>query len=290
MIRKKICGIVFVAGIFCGGVALAGEVSALEHESVTAEQTDALDHSLVAINTAGTGKAPGVGEDLALATEESSAQDVFENEYENEDAVDTVSIADPIEPVNRVFFQFNDKVYHWVLKPVAVGYDATFSELVRVSVKNFFSNVKMPIRFVNSLLQGKFAGAGTELARFGINTTIGFVGFFDVAKFKFDLEPSDEDFGQTLGFYGLGGGMYIVWPFLGPSTLRDTVGMAGDAFLSPVSYISPFEVPFSLRLTETVNNTSLDIDAYDDLIAASVEPYTGVKDAYIQYRKNQIAK
>ena len=290
MIGKKICGVVFVAGILCGGVAVAGEPPVLENESITAKQTDALDYSLVAVNTAGAEKASDVVEESDLAAEESSVTDVFENGDESEDALDNVSIADPIEPVNRAFFQFNDKVYHWVLKPVAVGYEATFSELVRVSVKNFFSNVKMPIRFVNSLLQGKFAGAGTELARFGINTTIGFAGFFDVAKYKFDLEPSDEDFGQTLGFYGLGGGMYIVWPLLGPSTLRDTVGMVGDAALNPVSYISPFEVPFSLRLTETVNSTSLDINAYDDLIAASVEPYTGVKDAYIQYRKNQIAK
>ena len=210
-----------------------------------------------------------------------------------EEAVEDVTIADPIEPVNRVIFQINDKFYFWLLKPAAQGYNVVVPEPVRISVRNFFRNVEMPIRFVNSLFQGKFKGAGTELARFGINTTIGLVGFFDVAKSRFDLNPQDEDLGQTLGFYGMGGLMYIVWPILGPSTVRDTIGLAGDTFLNPfsyISYINPFEIALGVGAYERLNKTSLELGTYEDLKAASVEPYIGVRDAYIQHREGLIKK
>jgi phospholipid-binding lipoprotein MlaA len=192
--------------------------------------------------------------------------------------------------LNRAVFLFNDKFYFWAFKPVARGYNAVVPEPVRISVRNFFRNVEMPIRFVNSLLQGKFKGAGTELARFGINTTIGVAGFFDMAKSRFELDPQEEDLGQTLGFYGMGGLMYVVWPILGPSTVRDTIGMAGDTFLSPVSYISPFEVALGVSAYEQLNKTSLVLGTYEDLKAASLEPYIGVRDAYIQRRKVLINK
>jgi phospholipid-binding lipoprotein MlaA len=211
-------------------------------------------------------------------------------EAEIEEAAEELTIADPIEPVNRAMFQFNDKLYFWALKPAARGYNAVVPEPVRVSVKNFFKNVAMPIRFVNSLLQGKFKGAVNELSRFGINTTIGLVGFFDVAKSRFDLMPQERDLGQTLGVYGMGGLMYIVWPFLGPSTVRDTIGLAGDSFMYPVSYIEPFEAAFGVGAYERLNKTSLELGNYEDMKAASVEPYIGVRDAYIQYRKGLINK
>ena len=111
-----------------------------------------------------------------------------------------------------------------------------------------------------------------------------------MAKSRFDLDPQEEDLGQTLGFYGMGGLMYIVWPILGPSTVRDTIGMGGDTFLSPVSYISPFEVALGVSAYEQLNKTSLVLGAYEDLKAASLEPYIGVRDAYIQRRKVLINK
>jgi phospholipid-binding lipoprotein MlaA len=228
--------------------------------------------------------------DTVLDEEAAPKSEAAKQEAETEEAVEDVTIADPIEPVNRVVFEINDKVYFWVLKPAAQGYNFVVPEPVRISVRNFFRNVAMPIRFVNSLFQGKFKGAGTELARFGINTTIGLVGFFDVAKSRFDLNPQNEDFGQTLGFYGMGGLMYIVWPLLGPSTVRDTIGLAGDTFLNPVSYIDPFEAAFGVRAFEQINKTSLELGTYEDLKAASVEPYIGVRDAYIQHRQGQINK
>jgi phospholipid-binding lipoprotein MlaA len=225
--------------------------------------------------------------------EVSPKPEAADKETEREDTVEEVTIADPIEPFNRVMFQFNDKLYFWALKPVARGYNAVVPEPVRLSVRNCFRNVKMPIRFVNSLFQGKFMGAGTELARFGINTTMGVAGFFDVAKSKFDLDPYDEDFGQTLGFYGMGGLMYIVWPILGPSTVRDTIGTAGDSFLNPVSYIGyfgPYEAALGVSAYEQINKTSLVLGTYEEMKDSSLEPYIGERDAYIQYRKKQISR
>ncbi len=146
-------------------------------------------------------------------------------------------IADPLEPINRVFFHFNDKLYFWVLKPAASGYKAVVHQEIRVGVRNFFSNLVTPVRFVNCLLQANFKGAGTETARFALNTTFGVAGFFDLAKDQFNLKKKEEDFGQTLGVWGLGPAFYINWPILGPSSLRDTFGFAGDMFLDPLTYL-----------------------------------------------------
>jgi phospholipid-binding lipoprotein MlaA len=207
-----------------------------------------------------------------------------------EEVVEEVTIADPIEPWNRAMFQFNDKLYFWVLKPVARGYNAVVPEPVRISVRNFFRNVTMPIRFVNCLLQGKLKGAGIELARFGLNTTVGLAGFFDVAKSRFELDARKEDLGQTLGLYGMGGLMYIVWPFLGPSTVRDTIGFAGDTFLDPINYINPFEASMGVQSYERINGTSLELGTYEEMKKSALEPYIAIRDAYVQYRKAQIKK
>lgn len=213
-----------------------------------------------------------------------------QEEAEAAEAEEEATIADPIEPWNRAMFQFNDKLYFWALKPVARGYNAVVPEPARISVRSFFRNVAMPVRFVNSLFQGKFKAAGTELARFGINTTIGLVGFFDVAKSRFDLEAQNKDLGQTLGYYGMGGMMYIVWPFIGPSTVRDTIGFAGDSFLNPVSYIEPFEAAFGVSAYGQINRTSLELGTYEDMVESALEPYIAVRDAYIQYRNGLIKK
>ena len=149
------------------------------------------------------------------------------------------SIYDPIEPFNRVMFQFNDNLYFVVLKPVARGYSFLVPVKVRVGVRRFFSNITTPIRLVNSLLQFRLKSAGIELSRFAINTTIGLAGFMDPARERWKLFKHEEDLGQTLGLFGAGPGLYIVWPVVGPSSMRDTVGMVGDFFLNPTSYISP---------------------------------------------------
>ena len=197
------------------------------------------------------------------------------------------TIADPIEPVNRGIFYVNDKLYRWVLKPVAKGYKYVMPEGVRISVRNFFFNLATPIRAANALLQGKIKDTGTELARFGINSTIGMAGLFDAAK-DFHLTRKDEDTGQTLGVYGLGNGFYLVLPILGPSSARDAVGLAGDSFLDPTTYLLSWEAALGMRFVRAQTDLTFRINEYEELTDAAVDPYAAVKDVYIQSRAKKV--
>jgi len=200
-----------------------------------------------------------------------------------------LTIADPLEPFNRAMFHFNDKLYFWVLKPVAQGYTRVVPEGVRVSVRNFFSNVAFPIRFVNCLLQANFDGAAIELSRFTVNTLLGIGGLFDPASSKeMKLVKQDEDLGQTLGVYGVGQGIFLTWPFLGPSTPRDTVGLVGDWFLDPVTYLTPWYAPYGVKAYGRVNEVSLRIGDYEALKEAAIDPYLALRDAYLQYRQKKV--
>jgi phospholipid-binding lipoprotein MlaA len=198
------------------------------------------------------------------------------------------SISDPLEPFNRAFFKFNDKLYFWILKPLATGYKAVVPEGGRVGVRNFFSNLTTPIRLVNCLLQINFKGAGNETVRLLMNTAFGVVGFLDVAKSELKIEKSDEDFGQTLGVWGIGPSIYIDWPIFGPSSLRDTAGFVGDLFLDPRTYIFGRPIFYALRPYEIVNETSLSIGEYEDFKESALDPYIALKDAYYQYRQSKI--
>ncbi len=198
-------------------------------------------------------------------------------------------IADPLEPFNRAMYHFNDKLYFWVLKPVAQGYGKVVPEAGRIGVSNFFANLAFPIRFVNCLLQANFAGAAEELGRFTVNTLWGVGGVLDPASSKdIDLAKQDEDLGQTLGSYGLGQGFFITWPFFGPSSPRDTVGMVGDGFLTPYSYLSPWYAGAGIKLYGRVNDTSLRIGDYESLKEAAIDPYVAIRDAYVQYRLKKV--
>lgn len=199
-------------------------------------------------------------------------------------------LADPLEPVNRFFFEFNDRLYFWVLKPVATGYSNVVAEDVRMSIRDFFHNLLAPVRVANNLLQGKVENSATELGRFVINSTLGVAGFGDPAKNEFGLERKEEDLGQTLGVYGAGDGFYICWPLLGPSSLRDSVGLVGDSFLNPLSYVmaSDFGAGAGAYGGREVNNTSLTLGDYEDFKEAAFDPYLAVRDAYQQYRRNKV--
>lgn len=200
-------------------------------------------------------------------------------------------VADPLEPVNRAFFAFNDKLYFWVLKPVSKGYSLVVPKAVRECAGNFFFNIKTPVRLVNTALQAKFSRSGVELARFAVNTTVGVAGLWDPARSWLKLSPSDEDFGQTLGKYGVGEGIYLCWPVMGPNNLRDTLGLAGDYFLDPVSYLylnHQNEAALEIRGGETVNKTSMRLGDYEAFKEASFDPYSAMRDSYIQSRRNKI--
>ena len=212
--------------------------------------------------------------------------DLFDDEFEE----DKVQVADPLAFWNRAMFHFNDKFYFWVLKPVARGYRAAVPSPVRIGVKNFFTNLTTPIRLVNCILQWKWQAANGEFARFFLNSTVGVLGFGNPAKKYPKLNPGEEDLGQTLGAYGMGNGFYIVWPFLGPSTLRDSVGLVGDLFLNPVCYVEPTEAAVGITAYETVNDTSFQIGDYESLKKAAINPYEALRDAYIQHRKSKVEK
>lgn len=210
---------------------------------------------------------------------------------EEEEVTAEKGIADPLEPWNRAMYTFNDKFYFWILKPVSQGYGAVVPEWGRVRVRNFFHNITMPIRFVNCILQLKFHSAAKEVGRFVVNSTGGVGGLFDVLKDNPNARGSNEDLGQTFGSYGVGNGFYIVWPILGPSSARDTVGMVGDGFLNPVNYITPFWWDaVGVHGYDTVNYTSLHIGDYEDLKESALDPYVAIRNAYYQHRESEIRK
>ncbi|PKN19347.1 MAG: VacJ family lipoprotein [Deltaproteobacteria bacterium HGW-Deltaproteobacteria-6] len=217
-------------------------------------------------------------------------KDEYKDEYDDESfKEERLTIADPLEPFNRGMYHFNDKLYFWLVKPVAQGYKAVVPEPARVSVKNFFSNLGFPARFVSCLLQADFSGAATEAGRFTINTLWGIGGLMDPSAGKeLDLQKQNTDLGQTLGVYGVGHGFYIVWPFWGPSSPRDSVTIAGDYFLYPPSYITPWYASSGVIAYEALNNTSLRIGEYESLKGAAIDPYVSMRDAYIQYRMKDV--
>jgi phospholipid-binding lipoprotein MlaA len=208
------------------------------------------------------------------------------SEEEKEEA--TIQIADPIRPWNNAMYHFNDKLYFWVLKPVSKGYSTVIPEDMRIAVSNFFHNITTPVRFVSNILQLKIGKAGNELLRFVYNSTAGVCGLADAAKADFGIPRQEEDLGQALGSYGIGHGFYIIWPFLGPSSLRDTVGLVGDTFLDPVTYVNPLEASVGITAYDEVNTVSLHIGDYEDLKKSAVDPYVSIRDAYLQYRKKKV--
>ncbi len=199
-----------------------------------------------------------------------------------------LTISDPLYYWNLSIFHLNDKIYFWLLKPVAQAYRVVTPTIVRTGVANFFYNIKMPVRFVNCILQGRILIAGHELVGFIINSTLGVLGLDDAADNYTWLKKGDEDLGRTFASYGIGDGIYLVWPFFGPSTLKDTIGMVGDRFLNPLSYIEPVELSLGVTGYEAINKTSFRIGDYEAFKKASLEPYEGLKNAYIQNRRKNI--
>ena len=202
-------------------------------------------------------------------------------------------VSDPLGGYNRAMFTVNDKLYFWILKPVAQGYGAVIPEGGRVAINRFFKNLSFPIRFVNNALQGKLKRVGIETARFVLNTTVGIAGLFDPADEWWDLKPYEEDFGQTLGHYGAGDGAPLMLPLLGPSNLRDTAGIVPDLYLYPIDWFSQgsnFFNPIFLGafILDTINKTSLRIGVYENLKKEALDPYTLMRDAYKQNRDARI--
>ncbi|MCR4666469.1 MAG: VacJ family lipoprotein [Desulfovibrio sp.] len=195
-------------------------------------------------------------------------------------------IADPFEGWNRFWFRFNDGFYVYVADPVYRGWKAVTPEIMRTGLQNFFHNALFPVRFVNSLLQFKFKAAGVEFSRFMLNTmcSAGFANPASKKKTIVPVDPAGEDFGQTLGVWGLGHGPYIVWPFLGPSSLRETVGRIGDLFADPLFYAQPWWAGTATAMTLRFNNLDSVLPLYLDLKGSALDPYIAMREAYINYR------
>lgn len=201
---------------------------------------------------------------------------------------------DPLEWFNQPVFEFNLKLDEYALRPVATAYDAVMPDVAQRGVQRFFKNLGVVERFANNLFQGKVPQAGQEVGRFVINTTIGGVGFLDVADEWLGWKESPEDFGQTLAVYGVGSGPYVMLPFFGPSTVRDTVGLVADGAMNPMAYfLSTLEliaVRGGLAIGSAVNYRSMNLDLFEDVNRYTVDLYGAVQDGYLQRRAQQIAE
>jgi phospholipid-binding lipoprotein MlaA len=202
-------------------------------------------------------------------------------------------ISDPLRPFNKAMYQFNDKLYFWLLKPVTRVYSYVAPEPCRMLFSNFFDNLKAPARFVNNLFQLRMKDAGNEFVRFVFNSTAGLGGLADASRELLHIQKTSADFGQTLGRYGIGHGFYLVLPVLGASSLRDGIGLAVDGAMYPITYLSftiPFEASAGIYAFETVNYTSFHIGDYEAFKEAAIDPYVSMRDAYFQNRKKTVGK
>lgn len=217
--------------------------------------------------------------------------DDFDDEYgDTEDLV-----WDPISGFNKVMFDLNDVLYHNVFKPVATGYAWVVPAQPRRGVRNFFTNMLFPVRFVNNVFQGKFDAAGMETSKFIANTAFGFLGLMDVTANRKRVwepkRPTADGLGQTLGKAGFGHGFYIVWPFIGPSSVRESVGWLGDAYLDPLTYTGMSFIEFgAIRVYNNLNSLSLELkgNEYEVLTEGAIDKYAAVRDAYIRFRAKKV--
>jgi phospholipid-binding lipoprotein MlaA len=250
---------------------------------------------------------PAPSKKPAAEPELSSPEDDFYDPFAKEDEGGGEEDYDPWEPMNTKIFEFNRQLDKWVLKPVAQGYDFVVPDRLQVGIHNFFYNVRFPPRFFNNVFQGKLKGAGIEVSRFLINTTVGLAGFIDVAE-RMNLTTPEEDTGQTLGFYGVGPGPYLVVPLLPPFTVRDFVGYFADIALNPINWLvlpiievegipsaishpnrdTTTIIQLSTRAGDIVNERSLNLEKFQGVEEATFDLYTAARNAYLQSRKKQI--
>lgn len=203
-------------------------------------------------------------------------------------------ISDPWEPFNQAMFTFNLKLDDYVLHPVASAYNKVMPDAAQRGVQRFFKNLGIAERLANNLFQGKFVGAGQEVGRFFVNTTLGCVGFLDVAEPVFGWHESPEDFGQTLAVYGVANGPYLVLPFYGPSTVRDTAGLVVDGALNPMNYllttIQVIAIKGGTTIVNAVNYRSMNLDLFENVQRSAVDLYGAAQDGYIQRREKAISE
>jgi phospholipid-binding lipoprotein MlaA len=220
----------------------------------------------------GLGVAPGGGDRLLKTATFSEESDADVEDY------------DPWQPFNERMFWFNHSVLdRWLIKPVATGWSKVAPEVARRSLARLFDNLEMPRRVVNNLLQARPIGAGRELARFAVNSTVGIGGLFDVAS-AIDLEPSNADAGETLALYGVGAGPFLVLPTFPPLTVRDAIGRGIDGMLDPIGYVLPFFANRAKSIVTAINERSLNLRLFADVEDSVLDLYTAARNGYLQRR------
>ena len=236
---------------------------------------------------------------VAVAGKGKAAAKTAQASADNLDDYETAAVADPLERVNRGTFWFNHQLYTFIFRPISKGYEMLMPKPVRKGIDNAFENVKFPVRFVNCALQGKFKRAGQETGKFVVNTVGGVGGIFTPAeKISALANVPAEDTAQTFAKWGIGHGAYIVLPFFGPSSVRDTVGMAGDYALNPVNW--PYLYWYGDRskhdwtsvppAANTLRSLPRQLDLYDTATKDAVDPYLSARSTYIQNRAEAAKK
>ena len=222
----------------------------------------------------------------------------FEEEFSEQE---TETIMDPLSGYNRAMTSFNDTLMMYVFIPISEAYAYIIPQPLRLGVSNAIDNIQFPIRFANNLLQGKFQNSSDELERFIINSTVGVAGLMDVATnhMTTPIPAHEEDFGQTLGHFGVGSGFHIVLPFFGPSNVRDVVGLTVDGYASPlvnVRGLENYKIPDNLdqsigiATVQFINKTSLHLGEYENLREDAIDLYPFFRDTYEQKRDSDIAE
>lgn len=240
-----------------------------------------------------------------LTAEGQRTQSEFFDPFDESDQAQ-IKEYDPLEPVNSAVFEFNYRLDKYVVKPAAKVYNFFIPPDVQQSFSNMFQNIRFVPRFLNNLFQAKFQGAGIELSRFLINSTLGVGGLFDPAKYMFELETPQEDLGQTLGTYGVPPGPFLMIPLLGPFSLRDGIGFIGDTLLDPFNWlvIPVIEIGNTPRVIqhnqtiwfartgmtagETVNYRALTLEKFQGVEEGTLDLYGAVRNAYLQQRMKAI--
>ena len=217
-----------------------------------------------------------------------SEEDLY-GDFEDESIV----VSDPLQPINRVIFKFNDFIYMNVLQHIANGYTAITPDFIEKGASNFFQNLKYPVRLAGNLLQGRIKGARIETERFLVNTTLGIGGIYKAADHFDRMQPIEpEDVGQALGAWGIGEGPYLVLPFLGPSNFRDLLGLVGDRVVNPLDapflVIDDWELQLALGTTEFVTSTPAIMNIYLPIKKNAFDPYSAIKSGYTERRRSMI--
>ena len=272
-------------------IAFGGRAAEMAEHAPAQVVTEAEDNGLFLL-TPGDLPAPAAGENGA----DKALDDPYYDEWEDDEFSTSISgeIADPLEPWNRFWHGFNDILWRQYGQAIWQTYELITPKEFRQGVSNFFNNLAFPVRFINCLLQGKPMEAGVEFQRFIMNTTLGLGGLMNPGANSKPLwcdEPDVTGFGQTLGRWGVGDGFYIVWPVIGPSTARESIGLAGDFAANPMTYASikwenrVTNTAIALRTNHTIGES---IEAYDSLVKISVEPYSALRNAYVQGSRTRV--